>query len=62
MIIEKGTVIKLNGIPFELKEDAFVVGDEDNLKLAADLGDNGDAPHGSCCENPQQEWLNQALY
>lgn len=52
MIIEKGTVIKLNGIPFELKEDAFVVGEEDNLKLATDFGDNSDAPHGSCCENP----------
>lgn len=52
MIIEKGTVIKLNGIPFELKEDAFVIGDEDNLKLANDLSDNGDVHHGSCCENP----------
>lgn len=52
MIIEKGTIIKLNSIPFELKEDAFVVGEEDSLKLATDLGDNGDAPHGSCCENP----------
>ena len=32
--IPKGTVIKIKGIPFELKEDTKVLGLESNYKLA----------------------------
>ena len=33
-ILEKGTVIHVNGIPFELKEDAIIEGNKNNFKIA----------------------------
>lgn len=35
MILKKGTVVKVNGIPFELIEDVEVIGIEENLELAS---------------------------
>lgn len=34
MIIPKGTVINLNGFPFEIKDDVAVIGDADTFALA----------------------------
>lgn len=52
MIIKKDTIIHLNGIPFKLAEDTKVLGSEENLKLALELGDNNEGRKGSCDENP----------
>ena len=52
MVIEKGTVIHLNGIPFNLSADAQVLGSGENLKLAKELSDNSPDHMGSCGENP----------
>lgn len=34
LLIKKGTVIHINGFPFELKNSTIVLGQEENLKLA----------------------------
>ena len=52
MVIEKGTVIHLNGIPFKLSEDTHVLGNDESLKLAKELSDNSFDHMGSCGENP----------
>ena len=52
MIIKKDTLIHLNGIPFKLAEDTKVLGSEDDLKLALELGDNNEGRKGSCDKNP----------
>ena len=52
MIIKKDTLIHLNGIPFKLTEDTKVLGGEENLKLALELGNNDEVRKGSCGENP----------
>ncbi len=52
MVIEKGTVIHLNGIPFKLSEDTQVLGNDENLKLAKELSDNSFDHMSSCGENP----------
>lgn len=36
LTIPKGTIVKINGIPFELPEDTKVLGLESNLRLALD--------------------------
>ncbi len=33
LVIEKGTIVKINGIPFELNSDTIVRGRSENLKL-----------------------------
>ena len=57
MVIEKGTVIHLNGIPFKLSEDTQVLSNDENLKLAKELSDNSFDHMGSCGENPQQDMV-----
>ena len=52
MVIEKGTVIHLNGIPFKLSEDTQVLGSDESLKLAKELSHNSFDHMGSCGENP----------
>jgi len=36
IMLAAGTVVKLNGIPFELKEDAVVLGTQTNYELATE--------------------------
>jgi len=47
IILNKGTIIKLNGIPFELASDTRVIGVLSNYNLALTLGNkeesNGEA-------------------
>ena len=51
--IPKGTVIKIKGIPFELKEDTKVLGLESNYKLALSQSEH-------CLSKPVQAELNLA--
>ena len=36
-ILEKGTIVKLSGLPFELSEDTIVLGLRSNLEIAQDV-------------------------
>ena len=39
-VISAGTIIKLNGIPFELKYTAIVLGTHKNYELAMEIEDD----------------------
>ena len=47
LVIPAGTMIKINGIPFTLKEDTEVYGLKSNLKLALELLLSCDMSKGS---------------